>query len=201
MRSSAPSAHGVQQQPHHHHVHHGNNKSPSCLESHCCSCNNCNSAVEKDYYNMCECTSCRNLGNSVDICCQCCSCSSAEHYQRYTVASMAMQEDTLEVCLHSGTADQASHQPDDIALAHNLAEQRHHNCHDCHPPTQQQPCCHPRQSQRPLFHGWQQHMQQKRTKHFCAKGNHALADISFECSLKFKTILVERFCMRICMSS
>ncbi len=26
---------------------------------------------------MCECTACRNLGNSVDVCCQCCSCSAA----------------------------------------------------------------------------------------------------------------------------
>ena len=48
-------------------------------------------------------------GNSIDICCQCCSCSS--EYPRYHVASMAMQEDTLEVCLQQQTADSATAVP------------------------------------------------------------------------------------------
>ena len=107
--------------PHQHHHGHNNKSSPGPLvpgngthgtntnpqsDPHCCSCNNCNNDNNKDYYNMCECTSCRNLGNSIDICCQCCSCSS--EYPRYTVASMAMQEDTLEVCLQQQTADSAT---------------------------------------------------------------------------------------------
>ena len=74
--------------------------------------------VGEDYY-MCECTSCRNLGNSVDVCCQCCACVDAEAAaaeaeqeaaaaavsaggpsRRYEVASMALTgdtDDTLEV--------------------------------------------------------------------------------------------------------
>ena len=129
MRQSAVPHH---QASHHHHQGHQNNKSsPTNLvppgttvvpgngiiqgngtnmvpgngtDPHCCSCSNCNNdQTAKDYYNMCECTSCRNLGNSIDICCQCCSCSS--EYPRYHVASMAMQEDTLEVCLQQQTAD------------------------------------------------------------------------------------------------
>ena len=92
-----------------HHVHGTNNSQAQSDPSHCCSCNNCNNDQNNkhgDYYNMCECTSCRNLGNSIDICCQCCSCSS--EYPRYTVASMAMQEDTLEVCLQQQTATDSS---------------------------------------------------------------------------------------------
>ena len=32
------------------------------------------SGQDATQYYICECTSCRNLGNSVDICCQCCNC-------------------------------------------------------------------------------------------------------------------------------
>ena len=39
-------------------------------------------------YYICECTSCRNLGNSVDICCQCCNCGN--------MTSNMAQEDTEE---------------------------------------------------------------------------------------------------------
>ena len=72
----------------------------------------------EEYY-LCECNSCRNLGNSVDVCCQCCACVDAEAAaaeaeqeaaaaavsaggpsRRYEVASMALTgdtDDTLEV--------------------------------------------------------------------------------------------------------
>lgn len=114
------------------HSHHHNNmsKSSPVMVDHCCSCNNCNNLNITNNEYMCECTSCRNLGNSIDICCQCCSCSaSADQYSshgpRYHVASMAMQEDTLEVCLQQQTS--ADNHMDDIAMAHTLAER----CHDC----------------------------------------------------------------------
>ena len=118
MRQSAVQAHHTAS---HHHHGHQNNKSPNLVpgngtigvpgngtmgtsqDPHCCTCNSCSNESAKDYYNICECTTCRNLGNSIDICCQCCSCSS--DYPRYHVASMAMQEDTLEVCLQQQTAD------------------------------------------------------------------------------------------------
>ena len=130
----------------------GHGKSPTD-PSHCCSCNNCTSE-NRDYYNMCECTTCRNLGNSIDICCQCCSCST-EQYARYHVASMAMQEDTLEVCL----------QNDEIALAHaERSQQSSQHCHDCNHPNQSR-------SQRPVFHGWQQQMNRRAKQ--CAKGRKA----------------------------
>ena len=186
-----------QQPSQHHHNHHNNHQKSPVIPDHCCSCNNCNnyssttninhqhshnttaaapSTNEKDYYNLCECTSCRNLGNSIDICCQCCSCS-AENYPRYHVASMAMQEDTLEVCLQQQTADsQPAHvvggplphhaTADDIALAHNMAERASAGCYECH--STNQGCCggggqppaprvggqHARGP--PIFHGWQQ---------------------------------------------
>ena len=82
---------------------------------------------------MCECNSCRNLGNSVDVCCQCCACvdaaeaaaAAAEQAEaaaaasaggttsrRYQVASMALTgdtDDTLEVgvlqCHNLGSRD------------------------------------------------------------------------------------------------
>lgn len=71
-----------------------------------------------DYY-VCDCTTCRNLGNSVDICCQCCACggTGTEEYggtQQFQVSSVTLtgeSDDTLEVCLQ-----------DDIALAHSVAE-------------------------------------------------------------------------------
>ena len=74
-------------------------------------------------YYICECTTCRNLGNSVDICCQCCNCSNmtasmiqedgedSEIYSEYpssrgyTVSSVALTgdtEDTLEVVFDDG---------------------------------------------------------------------------------------------------
>ena len=141
--------------------------------------------TDKDYYNLCECTSCRNLGNSIDICCQCCSCS-AESYvhaagPRYHVASMAMQEDTLEVCLQQQTADSTA-DLDDIALAHNMAE-RGNGCYECHPPTSTSCCAAPGgrggpHRGPPLFHGWQQQQQQHQNQqrrpqlkgHSCGKG-------------------------------
>ena len=111
---------------------------------------------------------------------------------------MAMQEDTLEVCLQQQTAADGSAQPasstadmDDIALAH--AEARAQACHDCHPPPPSA-CCHPSRAapasahsahaghsaaqhghtgHRPVFHGWQQQMQRRtaQQKHNCAKGD------------------------------
>ena len=181
-----------------HHHHHNSKSSPPIMTSsstadHCCSCNNCSNAsnvADKDFYNICECTSCRNLGNSIDICCQCCSCSS--EYPRYHVASMAMQEDTLEVCLQQqtadlssadATADSASNEVDDIALAHSMSER---SCHDCHPPPVSS-CCHPRANnvvggpgvppgggpahhRGPVFHGWQQQMRKSVKQHVCNKG-------------------------------
>ena len=70
------------QASHHHHGHQNNKNSPQNLvpgngttmvpgngtnqDPHCCSCNNCtNDTAPKDYYNMCECTSCRNLGKDL----------------------------------------------------------------------------------------------------------------------------------------
>ena len=74
-------------------------------------------------YYICECTTCRNLGNSVDICCQCCNCGNmtaaiiqedgedGEIYSEYpssrgyTVSSVALTgdtEDTLEVVFDDG---------------------------------------------------------------------------------------------------
>ena len=185
--SSLPPQAGMrppQNQPPSQHHHHHNNKSPNLVADHCCSCNNCNNysnnhhaghtgqCGDKDFYNLCECTSCRNLGNSIDICCQCCSCS-AESYPRYHVASMAMQEDTLEVCLQQQTADASSADIDDITLAHNIAER---GCYECH--TTSQPCCGPRGHRPSMFHSWQQHQQQQRRTqlkghagHSCGKGN------------------------------
>jgi hypothetical protein len=167
---------------------------------HCCSCNSCNAIQDtsKDYY-ICECTTCRNLGNSMDICCQCCSCSTAassEYGPRYHVASMALTgdtEDTLEVCLQQQSDVLDHHEPvgvedDDIALAHSLADhhqqpqqQQHGSCHEC------QSCCssaaQPHQPRKPVFPGWQTHnqpqvarrlqqqqQQQQRQLHSCGKG-------------------------------
>lgn len=180
MRSQQQQQQAQQQHLHHHHGQPANNKSPMLdhASQHCCSCNNCNSSsgnVDKDYYNMCECTSCRNLGNSIDICCQCCSCaaSASEQYgPRYHVTSMAMQEDTLEVCLNQG--ENTNNVPDDIALAHSMAEQRHSaNCRDC---------CHPPASRptgtRPVFHGWQQQMRRAaKQQHNCAKGKARMQNV------------------------
>lgn len=194
-------------QNHHNHHHNNHQKSP-VIPDHCCSCNNCNNQSyshqhnshtttsgsghisaapstnnDKDYYNLCECTTCRNLGNSIDICCQCCSCSAEQNYgPRYHVASMAMQEDTLEVCLqqqtavdphvhgHAGGQHAGQHvtTADDIALAHNMAERAGMvGCYECHSTNQGycgggQPA--PRGSGQhapargpPICHGWQQH--------------------------------------------
>ena len=165
-------------------------------QNHCCSCNNCTYSNEKDYYMSCECTSCRNLGNSIDICCQCCSCN---EYPRYSVTSMAMQEDTLEVCLQQATdGSNVQVDMDDIALAHAHAaaeQQRALQCHECHPPAPPPPppaCCpHSRTGppahqavpqqhggqhagHRPVFHGWQQQMRARaaaqQQKQICARG-------------------------------
>ena len=171
---------------------------PNHPSQHCCSSNNCSYSNEKDYYMSCDCTSCRNLGNSIDICCQCCSCT---EYPRYSVTSMAMQEDTLEVCLQQATdgSSTAAADMDDIALAHahavaqaEAAQHRaQHPCHECHPPAPPPPpsqpaCCHSRTGppvqqasqhqhagHRPVFHGWQQQMRARaaaQQKHICARG-------------------------------
>ena len=76
-------------------------------------------------YYICECTSCRNLGNSVDICCQCCNCGNMtativqdDHEEQeiisdyassrgYHVSSVALTgdtDDTLEVVFDDGEA-------------------------------------------------------------------------------------------------
>ena len=81
------------------------------------------SGQDATQYYICECTSCRNLGNSVDICCQCCNCGNMaativqedgeEHElyseypssRGYTVSSVALTgdaEDTLEVVFDDG---------------------------------------------------------------------------------------------------
>ena len=85
---------------------------------------------------MCDCTSCRNLGNSVDVCCQCCSCSGGE-YQKpnptssYHVSSVTLTgdaDDTLEVVFDSesggggGGGCSHHHQEDELAMAHAMAE-------------------------------------------------------------------------------
>ena len=86
-----------------------------------CSCNSRQVSPQIEEYYLCECNSCRNLGNSVDVCCQCCACADAaaeeaaeqataaaaaasagtsSSSRRYQVASMALTgdtDDTLEV--------------------------------------------------------------------------------------------------------
>ena len=163
------------------HVQHNSHTTTSGLTGNAATAPSTTTNNDKDYYNLCECTSCRNLGNSIDICCQCCSCSAEQNYgPRYHVASMAMQEDTLEVCLQQQTAvdPHAGHAhtggspacptADDIALAHNMAERAGMaGCYECH--STNQGCCGsgpsaPRGSGQhapargpPMFHGWQQH--------------------------------------------
>ena len=81
------------------------------------------SSQDATQYYICECTTCRNLGNSVDICCQCCNCGNMtatlvqedgeEHEmiaeygssRGYHVSSVALTgdtEDTLEVVFDDG---------------------------------------------------------------------------------------------------
>eukprot|EP00094_Tigriopus_californicus_P012159 TCALIF_11751-PA protein Name:"Similar to NBEA Neurobeachin (Homo sapiens)" AED:0.12 eAED:0.13 QI:0/0.04/0/0.81/1/1/22/0/1914 len=104
-----------------------------------------------DYY-VCECSSCRNLGNSVDICCQCCACSEGHPLKspnnfgtpgRYQVRSVALtgeSDDTLEVCLNE------DYDEDDLALAHSVAEGTG-TCADCRSSTSPP-------ERGPAFTGW-----------------------------------------------
>ena len=101
----------------------------------------------EDYY-MCECTSCRNLGNSVDVCCQCCACAEEESAAasavaaaavagtpRYQVASMALTgeaDDTLEVCLNNyevTTEEEEEEEDDDEEEAEVKVVAPCQNCH------------------------------------------------------------------------
>ena len=106
-------------------------------------------------YYICECTTCRNLGNSVDICCQCCNCGNVaatiiqedgedgEIYSEYpssrgyTVSSVALTgdtEDTLEVIFDDGEGgteviDERGHHPSNIrkfSKGCNNLEGHHH---------------------------------------------------------------------------
>lgn len=131
-----------------------------------------------DYY-VCECSSCRNLGNSVDVCCQCCACSNSPHAnngrggglsrppddesddtesesdlrpESYQVSSVALTEDTLEVCLSETTPTPTQHareamldqeddyddDEDDIAMAHRGPQMMARGpCVECHAHQQQ----------------------------------------------------------------
>ena len=100
-------------------------------------------ASQEEYY-MCDCTQCRNLGNSVDICCQCCQCTAlinsqerqAKQQKHYKVRSVSLRgenDETLEVCIANdeNEGDHAEHtEIDDIALAHRAAG----GCQSCPPP-------------------------------------------------------------------
>ena len=108
-------------------------------------------------YYICECTTCRNLGNSVDICCQCCNCGNMattiiqedgeenEIYSEYpssrgyTVSSVALTgdtEDTLEVVFDDGdganeTIDERQQHPSNIRKFNKNCNNvdGHHNIH------------------------------------------------------------------------
>ena len=67
-------------------------------------------ADNTEFYS-CECTSCRNQGNSVDICCQCCTCLEQQRNHRhhhnnhrqgrdYDVNLTGESDDTLRVCIN-----------------------------------------------------------------------------------------------------
>jgi hypothetical protein len=151
----------------------------------CCSCNSVNSnhhynsrvATEEpppqqimsdgtDYY-ICECTSCRNLGNSVDVCCQCCACVDAAAAsaavaatggsRRYHVASMTLtgdSEDTLEVCLND--YDMADDEMEMAAAAHAGTAHASESCQNCEElrsgPPPLPSCC--SEGKQPSFDGW-----------------------------------------------
>ena len=102
-------------------------------------------ADNTDFY-VCECTQCRNLGNSLDVCCQCCACSEHQNQtgspRRYQVSSMALtgeSDDTLEICLND--------YEDEIAMEHHRHHlQQHqrpqpHHCLECEPTNPTPPCC------------------------------------------------------------
>ena len=104
--------------------------------------------AESDYF-ACNCTQCRNLGNSMDICCQCCACTGAAVVQNkptarpYNVRSVALRgenQETLEVCITNDECNEED-EMDDIALAHREAGEYHScyrppptHCVNCPPP-------------------------------------------------------------------
>ena len=97
---------------------------------------------------MCDCTQCRNLGNSMDVCCQCCQCQALannqehrphgvkqqKHYKVRSVSLHGENDETLEVCIANEEADGDHADPnndiDDMALAHRVAG----GCQSCPPP-------------------------------------------------------------------
>ena len=120
---------------------------------------NCGSSSNSSYY-VCECTSCRNLGNAVDVCCQCCSCTGPGHpgstdmVPSYHVSSVALTgdaDDTLEVVFddpgpgnahgghcHPHPHHHPHHHEDEIAMAHAMAESGGGLC-ECPPPSHHHP--------------------------------------------------------------
>jgi len=102
-------------------------------------------ATQDDYY-MCDCTQCRNLGNSVDVCCQCCQCTALvnaqerphgvkqqKHYKVRSVSLHGENDETLEVCIANEENDGEHEDPneiDDLAQAHRVAG----GCQSCPPP-------------------------------------------------------------------
>lgn len=102
---------------------------------------------DTDYF-ACNCTQCRNLGTSMDICCQCCACAAAAVPQNkpsrpYNVRSVALRgenQETLEVCITNDDCNEED-EIDDIALAHREAGEYHScyrppptHCVNCPPP-------------------------------------------------------------------
>ena len=124
-------------------------------------------AADASAYYVCDCTSCRNLGNSVDICCQCCNCTGVDpaghpdvvyqgsSNQRYHVSSVTLTgeaDDTLEVVFDDNEEDYDGQ--DEIAMAHAAAESGG-TC-ECPPPKPGCADCCGRDGKKPVFNGWSQ---------------------------------------------
>ena len=109
-------------------------------------------AQDATQYYICECTSCRNLGNSVDICCQCCNCgnmtativrddgdeqeiisdyTSSRGYHVSSVALTGDAEDTLEVVFDDGD-DGATDVIDDHELSQSNLRKMNKRCNNAH---------------------------------------------------------------------
>ena len=105
---------------------------------------------------ICECTTCRNLGNSVDICCQCCNCGNLAAIQQqsnggevvlsdyaqsrgggYHVSSVTLTgdtDDTLEVVFDDTAGSADGGVAGELVVDEDDEEMdRHHHHHHHHP--------------------------------------------------------------------
>ncbi|XP_071745123.1 neurobeachin isoform X3 [Lepeophtheirus salmonis] len=142
-----------------------NSQNISHSHDNCCTCNShwynhANNPPSEDIggdYYVCDCSSCRNLGNSVDICCQCCACGTNGNSSTcqemkpknkgFEVSSVTLtgdSDDTLEVCLRQ--QDEVE-EDDDITIAHNANQRYHNDCPECNNVA-------PSNGSKPVFPGW-----------------------------------------------